>query len=470
MRAGKPFVNRSLCEPPKSLPAWRRLCRGMGLALVLIAALMLTACDTTRYARKEIPKQQMQAYLANKPKPLHQVYRDVLEEGQRNFVLNQMKAGLGAMELGRDDLAAESFEKTLLSIEAVYAENEAAEKARSVWYEEGKKDFKGEPYERAMAYYYRGLLFLKEGDYENARACFKSGQLQDALAENNKYQMDFALLVYLEGWASHLLGDDQLADAAFKEAQKHRPDLVRPGPDDNVLVIAETGNSPVKVAAGKGKAALTFKRGTGFREKTARVAAGGGREQTPNISEDIYWQATTRGGREVDKILKDKVVFKETNKEMGEALTQLGAQGMVLSAQHDSDEGMIASGVVTAIGLVQQGVAASTQTRADDRYWDSLPDSVHLFTYHMEPASADPTVTVRFLDPNERELDGLTQNVNLEWDTRGNGFAWARSRPAFGDKEKASDDDEKKSSGSEDTSSRHQGRTSDGGRAPSTPD
>ena len=29
---------------------------------------------------------------------------------------------------------------------------------------------KGEPYERAMVYYYRGLIFLRNGDYENARA------------------------------------------------------------------------------------------------------------------------------------------------------------------------------------------------------------------------------------------------------------------------------------------------------------
>ncbi|MGP0630033.1 hypothetical protein ACTRW9_10005 [Nitrospina sp. 32_T5] len=418
-------------RPPLSSGPFAERGRRVGYCtLLLLCALFLTACDTTRYARKQIPKQQMQAYLENKPEPLHNVYRDVLEEGSRNFVLNHMRAGLGAMELGRDRLAAESFETTLLSIEAVYAENESAEKARSVWYEEGKKDFKGEPYERAMAYYYRGLLFLKEGDYENARACFKSGQLQDALAENEKYQMDFALLIYLEGWASHLLGDEQLAKTAFEEAQQIRPDLTPPAPGDDVLVLAESGMSPIKVAAGEGNAALTFKRGSGFREKSARLFVNG-RTYSPRMTEDIFWQASTRGGRVVDAILKDKVVFKETHETMGKALTELGVQGMLLSAQHDSNEGLLISGIVTAIGLVQQGVAASTQTRADDRYWESLPDSVHVFTYGKDASNPGRTVTVSFVDPGGNTVSNLAFEVEVHMTARGHGLAWVRSRAAF---------------------------------------
>ena len=50
-------------------------------------------------------------------------------------------------------------------IEAVYADNAKAEAARSKFTKENAKDFKGEPYERAMAYYYRGLAYLAEGDY-----------------------------------------------------------------------------------------------------------------------------------------------------------------------------------------------------------------------------------------------------------------------------------------------------------------
>ncbi len=389
----------------------------------------LTACDTTRYARLEIPKAQMDSYLQDKPEQLHKVYRDVLEEGNRNFVLNHMKGGLAAMEIEADAVAAESFDSALLSIESVYAENENAEKARSVWYEEGRKDFKGEPYERAMAYYYRGLLYLKKGDYENARASFKGGQLQDALAEDKKYQMDFALLIFLEGWASHVLGDEEMAREAFEEVKTLRPDFIPPMESHNVLIIAETGYAPEKVAAGSGGAELRFRRGFGFSERSARFNVGG-HDWEPYLTEDIYWQASTRGGRVVDKILKGKVEFKETTQAAGETLTTLGVYGMVVSKQADSDAGMVASGIVTAVGLIGQGVAASTQTRADNRYWTNLPDGVHVYTYYLDPDAPDQKVTISFVDKDGSPLTGLSQEQAVTKTGNGFGLVWVRSRSA----------------------------------------
>ena len=48
-----------------------------------------------------------------------------------------------------------------------------------------------------MAYYYRGVLYLRDGDYENARASFKGGMLQDGFAEEEQNRSDFALLSFL---------------------------------------------------------------------------------------------------------------------------------------------------------------------------------------------------------------------------------------------------------------------------------
>ena len=90
------------------------------------------------------------------------------------------------------------------------------------------KHFKGEPYERAMSYYYRGLLYMLEEDYENARACFKAGIIQDAFAEENQNRCDFALLLFLEAFCSLKLGDQELAKAALEEMKKLRPDLAHP--------------------------------------------------------------------------------------------------------------------------------------------------------------------------------------------------------------------------------------------------
>ena len=53
-----------------------------------------------------------------------------------------------------------------------------------------------------MAYYYRAILYWMDGEPDNARACFRTGQLLDSDAENKTYVGDYALLDYLDGLAS----------------------------------------------------------------------------------------------------------------------------------------------------------------------------------------------------------------------------------------------------------------------------
>jgi tetratricopeptide (TPR) repeat protein len=134
--------------------------------------------------------------------------------------------GIDALQIGHLEIAKKCFDNALNYIEAVFADNEKAKKARSLWYEEGMKDFKGEPYERVMAYYYRGLLYLIDKDYENARACFKAGIIQDAFAEENQNRCDFALLLFLEAYSCLKLGDHQLATAAFDRTSLFPPTIL----------------------------------------------------------------------------------------------------------------------------------------------------------------------------------------------------------------------------------------------------
>ena len=165
-------------------------------------------------------------------------------EGEQNRVLNEME--IGTRELWTDNLdgAAAAFTDAITQIEQVYSADPNAAKARSLWHEEGAKSFKGEPYERAMAFYYRGLIYLRKGDYENARAAFREGQLQDAFAEEDQNQADFALLQFLEAWASHLNGDFDLRDEALNRLKQLRPNFPGIGNDDDTLVLVETGSAP----------------------------------------------------------------------------------------------------------------------------------------------------------------------------------------------------------------------------------
>lgn len=397
----------------------------------ILCFLLVSGCaSTTDYEIVQVPESVMTAYLQDKPSLLHYHYQRILIEGRRNLVLNHMRAGLAAMELREFDLAEESFDISLLNIESVYTDDENAARARSLWYAEGRKDFKGEPYERAMAYYYRGLLYILKGDYENARASFKGGLLQDTMAEEAIYQADFALLIFLEGWSSLMLGDWDMAEESFQEVKKFRPDFVIPPRNHNVLLIAETGNAPQKMAVGRGGGALGFVEGQGFREDSVRF-------QTDRSAyagfpmENIFWQANTRGGRQVDHILAGKVSFRDTNQVMGQTLTQLSLTTLAMSPQFGDDAGMVAivAGVIGLLGLGQQAVAERTQTQADTRYWDNLPDRVHVVTLNSEDNAHD--LKVEFLKSNGRSIANLDQEANINFVNSRSGFAWVRARSAF---------------------------------------
>ena len=60
------------------------------------------------------------------------------------------------------------------------------------------------------------LAYLAEGDYENARASFKGGMLQDTLAADEKFNADFASLAFLEGWSSHCMGRKDAAASRLR--------------------------------------------------------------------------------------------------------------------------------------------------------------------------------------------------------------------------------------------------------------
>jgi hypothetical protein len=330
------------------------------------------------------------------------------------------------MDRGEYPVAIRSFDGVLLQIERVYANNPGAAKARSLWYKEGRKDFKGEPYERAMAYYYRGLLYLMESDYENARACFKTGVMQDAFAEEKQNRCDFALLIFLEGWASQLNGDKALADAAYRVVEELRPGFVRPPSDHNCLIIAETGTSPRKLADGMGHYELRLFRGKGFSEVGARLMIHD-RQETMFPLEDIAWQAMTRGGRAIDHILKGQAVFKQTHERIGSVVTDIGTDVMVLAPLFDATTDI--QGIGAALGLIgvaQMVFSLHANPRADTRYWDNLPDIVHIATRKL---SKSGPATVTFVDRR-----GCTvvspKPLTLRTDHKGNSLGWIRSRSA----------------------------------------
>ena len=193
---------------------------------------------------------EIAGFVQGRQEVLRPYFQALYTGGERNAVLNLSRLGLAAMEVGSYGDAERAFDAALLRIEAVYAKNKSAEAARSVFHKESNKDFKGEPYERAMAYYYRGLLYLRKGDYNNARASFKGAEYQDTVSEDEEFQSDFALMDYLMGWATQCAGDNGATD--YETATKAQAGLTAPAAGDNVLLSRRTRPRP---AQGQGRQA-----------------------------------------------------------------------------------------------------------------------------------------------------------------------------------------------------------------------
>lgn len=340
---------------------------------------------------------ETEAYVSTKPVGLQPLFKALYIGGERNAVLNFQRLGLAAIQQGEWKTAEWAFDRALDRIEAIYANNPKAAAARSAFHNEANKDFKGEPYERAMAYYYRGLLYLRAEDYGNARASFKSAEYMDTLSETENFQSDFAVMNYLIGWTQQCEGQGSSAQESFDIAAKAQAGLTAPPPTANVLFVSEIGNGPVKAQDGTSGQKLIFNTGTSYPENGAIVAVVPTKGQPAEVklseASSLYYQATTRGPRGNDANLQGKANLREGTNAVGNGLLQAG----------------LASGDMTTagIGLVFSMFSKTVKTKADIRGWDGLPDKILVgtgtarspnWTYKVKYTSGDQPVDLPGID------------------------------------------------------------------------
>lgn len=395
--------------------------------LTVVSIIVVAGCTSRQtFIRETINDADRQAIESKYPAELQQNFIDLIEEGERNAVLNYMRLGKKAYSIGYTDIAQDSFLKATAGIEKVYGYDQKSADVRSLWIEEGAKDFKGEPYERVMAFFYQGLVFIEEGDYENARASFKAGQLQDAFAEEEQNRCDFALLMYLEGWCSLALNDPELAKQSFSEVLVLRPKTKIPKQSDNLLVLVETGTSPRKVADGPGHSELKFRRGRNFKERYVELSVNGGNFSKAVPIEDIYYQAATRGGREVDKIVQGKAKFRSNAIQMGSTLSDIGSTTVVVAPLFDSaGNAALVGGAIGLVGVTSMAMGQSSRPHADTRYWNTLPDIYHLMSVSARPGSC--SITVRYLDKDMNKIKEITKQIIIPPLAEGPKMVWLPS-------------------------------------------
>jgi tetratricopeptide (TPR) repeat protein len=325
----------------------------------------------------------------------------------RDKVLFDYKNGLAAMRQGNYAEAKQLLDDAILSIGGILTEDKSGRKARSYFSGESKKNFIGEPYERVMAYYYRGILYWMDGEPDNARACFRSAQLADSDTENKEYSSDYVLLDYLDGFATTKLSGD--GSDALKRAQKVTKFGVPPSynPKANVLVFIEYGQGPLKYATGQYREELRFRN----EPSTARAAVIKVASTSAAVGpyDDLYFQATTRGGRVMDHILANKAVFKSGADSFGDAALISGA---VLGSQQGRKSNMDEIGLgLAAAGVLSKILSGVTTPAADTRAWDTLPQYLSFAALELSPGQH--VATVLFTDAGGNALPNLTKSITI---------------------------------------------------------
>lgn len=325
----------------------------------------------------------------------------------RDKVLWEYRLAVAAMRQGKFDLARQNLDDALTTLQGIYGPDPNARKARGYFHAESKKTFIGEPYERAMAYIYRGILYWMDGEPDNARACFRSAELEDSDAENHAYAGDWVLPDYLDGLISTKLGGDG-ADA-LKRAEVSAKGVKLPpyNLNANLLIFFEFGPGPTKFASGEYSQELRFHVGP------SPVVSADFRVDSQLYpvapTDDTWFQASTRGGREMDHILGNKAVFKKTTDIAGNAALIGGLGTAILSENRTAQQ--VGLGIALA-GLLSKGISAATTPEADIRAWDNLPRYLS-FAYLSVPPGQH-VVTVEFRDPANQVLPGLTKTLNLD--------------------------------------------------------
>jgi hypothetical protein len=324
----------------------------------------------------------------------------------RDKVLWEDRTAVAAMRRGNYQMAKPLLDDVILTLGGIYGTDKNARKARSYFSKESSKTFIGEPYERVMAYYYRGIIYWMDGEPDNARACFRSAQIEDSSSEGEQYQGDYVLMDYLDGLATAKLSGD--GSDSFKRAESLCKNFRKPPPYDtaaNVLFFLEFGPGPRKYATGPYREELRFNIPPSPVHSAMITVEG--QTITVNPYDDLGFQATTRGGRVMDHVLANKAVFKTTTDVAG----TMGIVGGAIAAQsrdhttQDVGLGILAAGIVTKI------VSGATTPAADTRMWDNLPRYLSFAAVELPPGQH--TAKIEFFNRDGQPMPNLTKNITI---------------------------------------------------------
>jgi hypothetical protein len=335
---------------------------------------------------------------------------NAIEHGPpRDKVLWEYRTAIAAMRQGKFDEAKRYLEDALTTVQGIYGPDANARKSRGYFHAESKKTFIGEPYERSMAYIFRGILYWMDGEPDNARACLRSAELEDSDTENREYAGDWVLPDYLDGLATTKLGGD--GSDAFKRAHASSKSITLPpyNAQANVLIFFEFGPGPTKYATGQYREELRFN--VPPSPISSALFEVDGQQYPVAPADDVWFQASTRGGRIMDHVLANKAVFKTTTDVIGNVALLGGSTALIAGGGYDATASEVGAGLLAA-GVISKLISAATTPEADTRAWDNLPR--YLSFACLQLSAGRHVVTFQFRDKAGKVVSGLTKSFTVD--------------------------------------------------------
>jgi hypothetical protein len=399
----------------------------------LVSLMFLTGCATDssvkRLNEKEIAEQELIAdqarsqFYCGQYDHIPSILNPLCQERTTSQPLYLCEMGTGYLACNDKVHAKECLLKAYQSIEGFF-DPSSEKKAASLWGAEAEKVFKGEPYEKATLSLLTGLILLEEGDIDNALACFKNGQIADSDVEQERFRSDYGLLQILESKCYQLREDvedhkllENQAIASFAKTHplvisKQNSILVELKQDKqmkeedifiqldqklqiveqevmqqsmkyyrplqmpyNTLLLIWTGRAPALQRTGQyGEQRVFVKNPSSDCHFEVFIEDQGWFDVIQGFS-NVSFQATTRGGREMDNVLANQASFKHSSHQIGNAF---------LDAADDTTDPYVAL-TMLSIGLVAHGVGAATNVKADIRCWKTLPEQLSVVPLLLPP-------------------------------------------------------------------------------------
>ncbi|MEE8142825.1 MAG: hypothetical protein V3T77_06975 [Planctomycetota bacterium] len=356
--------------------------------LALFIALCTVGCTISRAAER--------AYLRGEEGRAVELFQDRAQEAVGNYALEESLLGTAALTAGDYRTAREA----LIEAGRVMGSfpGNSPKQVGALIGRESNKVYLGDPYEVAMNSLYSALLLLAKGDEENARAALKQGILADSDSKEERYKSDNLALYLLEAFLSLRDGKSDLARRDLEQVLALDPDNEFASPsllqNANTVILIDVGKGPRKVGAGKFGELARFQVYYPLPYRSL-LTLNGEPLQRPSLGVDVAFQAMTRGGRDMEGVLRGKAAFKETTETSGFILldqaTRMHKHGGVLA--------LIGGGLLLLSALIQP--------QADLRHWHLLPGESHLWIGRI-PAGLH-TLQLDFTTYNGGQLPAFQQ-------------------------------------------------------------